>query len=116
MCKEILVPHKLLRSVSVHVAGVCLISWEWSLSRGHSRSGGLVGTPAVATSWAYPQRVLLGLVLLLLRLLGLHLPVAGPKHGAVLVLVVISPVAGLVHLLPRGQGKTKKVAPYLAEQ
>ena len=51
--------------------------------------------------------MLLGLILLLLRLLGLHLPVAGPKHGTVLVLVVISPVAGLVHLLLM-QGKTKR--------
>jgi hypothetical protein len=41
--------------------------------RGHSRSG---------DSWPLPQRVLVVLALPLNRLLVVHLPVAGPKHGA----------------------------------
>ena len=58
--------------------------------------------------------MLLILALPLNRLLGVHIPVAGPKHGAVLVLVVISPVAGLIHLLQM-QGKTKR-GPHTLQQ
>jgi hypothetical protein len=68
MYKRMLVPYKLLWSISVrcrsvpHLVGVVEVGTP------------VVGTPVVATSWALPQRVLLVLALPLLRLLDLHLP------------------------------------------
>ena len=83
--KRLLVPYKLLWSVSVRC-------WSGSSSRGHS----------VGTAWA--QRVLLVLALPQLQLLDLRLPEAEPDYDAVLVLVVIIPSVhsepgDLVHLL-----------------
>ena len=60
-------PSLCVAGVVPHLVGVVA-------SCGHSHSGETVGTSAVATSWALPQRVHLGLALPLLRLLDLHLP------------------------------------------
>ena len=66
----------------------------------------------MGTAWLLPQpghsvgtptAIALRLALPLLRLLDLHLPVAGTEHGTVLVLVVISPIATW-HLLLTEQG------------
>jgi hypothetical protein len=57
---------------------------------------------------ARAQRVLLGLVLLLYRLLGVHLPVAGPKNGTVLVLVIISPVLVPSTNCQEGRGRPRR--------
>ena len=87
MYKRLLVSHKLLWSVSVHVAGVV--------------------PHLVGTAWA--QRVLLVLALPQLQLLDLRLPEAEPEHGAVLVLVIIIPNMGICPLTAV-QGETKKGA------
>jgi hypothetical protein len=116
MYKRPLIPHKLLWSVSVHVAGVVphLVGTAWA-QRGQSvgtawaQRGHSVGTAlaqrghSLGTAWAQPghslgiawaQRVLLVLALPQIQLIVLRLPEAEPEHGAVLVLVVIIPAWG----------------------